>query len=67
MKKLALLISAVLGLLSGCVAYDRPYGDRGDHHDEYRGDSHEEHHFDREHEHEHDRDREEHHSDDTRP
>jgi hypothetical protein len=34
MKKLALLLVCIGGLLSGCVAYSVPYGDGG----AYRGD-----------------------------
>jgi hypothetical protein len=43
MKKLALLLTTVVGLLSGCVAYEVPSHDRdyrGDrnYHDQHRGD-----------------------------
>ena len=64
MKKFALLISAVLGLLSGCVAYDTPYRDRGD----YRSDYRDEHRGDRDHDRDRDgvRDRDDRHPDDPR-
>jgi hypothetical protein len=34
MKKLAVVLMTVTGLLSGCIAYETPYGDRPS----YRGD-----------------------------
>jgi hypothetical protein len=45
MKKLAILLIAIGGLLSGCVTHDGPHGDTRDyhgdrayHHEPYRGD-----------------------------
>lgn len=40
MKKVALLLIAIAGLLSGCVVYDGPYRDGGEHyrdHDRHGG------------------------------
>jgi hypothetical protein len=54
MNKLAIVLIAVGGLLSGCVAYEDSGRDRG----VYRGDPDGEHHrVEREHEHEHEHER----------
>ena len=38
MKKLALVLLAIGGLLSGCVAYEVPYRDGGGHHSDHERD-----------------------------
>jgi Cd2+/Zn2+-exporting ATPase len=65
MKKLIVLMFAVTGILSGCIAYDEPYRDEpmhhadhdrdyGDHHRGYEADRN--HDADRDHDHDHDHD-----------
>ncbi len=38
MKKLAVFLGVASALLTGCVVYDTPYQDRGQHHGDYQRD-----------------------------